>query len=242
MENITKSVIGQRINSALNISGKKQKELAAVLGVPDNTISYFVSGKRTPNTEQIIKIAQYLKVSADFLLGLTNASAIVSEDNKIIRDVCDFTGLEESTVDYLHNQKLIADKLLTNKIYFIDFLIKNSYEINEATNKYIEFVSNATKSIKSNKEEIEKIPSSEIDTQKNNNDILLHIFTISDLTLNEYRDMVDFYYFKIIEEFKKIISSYTEIENSDFKIIADSVNTKNTKFFETLLLNEAKKD
>lgn len=101
MENITKSVIGQRINSALNISGKKQKELAAVLGVPDNTISYFVSGKRTPNTEQIIKIAQYLKVSADFLLGLTNASAIVSEDNKTIRDVCDYTGLTENAVYYL---------------------------------------------------------------------------------------------------------------------------------------------
>lgn len=102
MENITRNIIGHRINRALDISGKKQKELAAFLGVPDNTISYFISGKRTPNAEQIIYIARYLGVSADYLLGLTNASAVVSEQNKIIRDICDYTGLNEDSVELLN--------------------------------------------------------------------------------------------------------------------------------------------
>ena len=36
-----RKVIGQRINSALAAANIKQKELAAALGVTDNTISYF---------------------------------------------------------------------------------------------------------------------------------------------------------------------------------------------------------
>ena len=73
-----KKIIGQRINSALAKRNVKQKELAAALNVSDNTISYFVSGKRTPNTGQIIKISQTLKVSTDYLLGL--ADNMISEN------------------------------------------------------------------------------------------------------------------------------------------------------------------
>lgn len=65
-------IIGQRINTALADRQMKQKELAAKIGVTDNTISYFCSGGRTPNTQQIIKIANVLGVTADFLLGLEN--------------------------------------------------------------------------------------------------------------------------------------------------------------------------
>ena len=50
---------------------KIKKELAEALGVLANTISYFVSGKRVPNLEQIIKIAQFFDVSTDYLLGLS---------------------------------------------------------------------------------------------------------------------------------------------------------------------------
>lgn len=66
--------IGQRIYCTLMSKNIKQKELAAALGVTDNTISYFVSGKRTPNTEQIIKIAAFLNVSTDYLLGFDLAN------------------------------------------------------------------------------------------------------------------------------------------------------------------------
>ena len=65
--------IGKRINTLLAEKERKQKELAAYLGVQDNTISYFVSGRRTPNTEQLVKIADFFNVSADYLLGRTNA-------------------------------------------------------------------------------------------------------------------------------------------------------------------------
>lgn len=92
-----RTVIGSRINSALAFSNKKQKELAAHLGVPDNTISYFCSGKRVPNAEQIIEIAKYLNVSADYLLGLTDNKTI----DITVKAICKYTGLSDEAVESL---------------------------------------------------------------------------------------------------------------------------------------------
>lgn len=64
--------IGQRINAALATNKMLQKELAKILGVTDNTISYFCSGTRTPKIEQLVKIAKTLNVTTDYLLGLTD--------------------------------------------------------------------------------------------------------------------------------------------------------------------------
>lgn len=105
MESIKKS-IGQRLNEALALSGKMQKELAREIGVPDNTISYFVSGKRTPNPELLIKISQYLNVTVDYLLGLTD----VASTNIDVKAICEYTGLSEAAVKNLHMFYKIREK------------------------------------------------------------------------------------------------------------------------------------
>jgi transcriptional regulator with XRE-family HTH domain len=79
------NIIGQRLNTALAKAGKQQKELAQMLNVPPNTISYFCSGKRTPNTKQVITIARYLGISADYLLGLSDQPSI-NTDDKFLTD------------------------------------------------------------------------------------------------------------------------------------------------------------
>ena len=94
----TKKVIGSRINEALAFSNKKQKELAAHLGVPDNTISYFCSGKRVPNAEQIIEISKFLGVSADFLLGLSGNKTTEPK----LKSACEYIGLNDDAVEMLH--------------------------------------------------------------------------------------------------------------------------------------------
>lgn len=98
MEEVTKKEIGQRINTLLAERDKKQKELAEALGVLDNTISYFVSGKRVPNLEQIIKIAQFFDVSTDYLLGLNPNSTTDPE----VKAICNYTGLSDEAVKALH--------------------------------------------------------------------------------------------------------------------------------------------
>lgn len=79
--NDTKKTIGSRINTALELRGMKQKELAKILGVTDNTVSYYVSGARTPNAEQIIAISTALGVSTDYILGVSTITDIKDFDS-----------------------------------------------------------------------------------------------------------------------------------------------------------------
>ena len=92
-------IIGYRINAALASENKKQKELAKELGVTDNTISYFCSGKRTPNISQIVKIAKYLNVSADYLLGIEDGT---THDTT---ELMDALGLSESVIAFFQKNK-----------------------------------------------------------------------------------------------------------------------------------------
>lgn len=64
--------LSNRLITALARSGLRQKDLAKILGVTDNTISYFCSGKRTPQIHQLPLIAKTLNTTTDYLLGLTD--------------------------------------------------------------------------------------------------------------------------------------------------------------------------
>lgn len=50
--------------------GLSQKEVAETIGVAKSTYSLYESGNREPNVETIKKIADFLNISADTLLGL----------------------------------------------------------------------------------------------------------------------------------------------------------------------------
>ena len=129
-------IIGERINTLLAERNVKQKELAKIIGVKDNTISYFCSGKRIHNTQQIKCIADFFDVSADYILGISSDPT----KNKDIKNICDYTGLSEKAVQKLnkfneatqggffhsvtHNlnlmNKLIESDVLFNVLAYID--------------------------------------------------------------------------------------------------------------------------
>lgn len=111
--------IGQRINAALASSNMKQKDLAKILGVTDNTISYYCSGARTPKVEQLGVIAQVLHVTTDYLLGLTN-------DPNIQPSAVDELGISEKAVTWI--KSLGADNDDADKnIEIFDFLLTNNH-------------------------------------------------------------------------------------------------------------------
>lgn len=97
MNEQSKQEIGKRIIAALAARDIKQKELAAAIGVKANVISFFCTGARVPNTEQVIAIAKALKVSTDYLLCLTDN---MTED-KDLDAVCSYTGLDEAAIQML---------------------------------------------------------------------------------------------------------------------------------------------
>ena len=118
MDNNYSGIIGQRINTALALSNVKQKELAKELGVKDNVVSYWCSGSRTPNTEQIIKISKLLNVSSDYLLGLSDAAT----SDKDLQFICDYLGLDEKAINRIKTNKyenILCSDL--DAIAFIDY-------------------------------------------------------------------------------------------------------------------------
>lgn len=125
MNNELSKTIGMRINTLLGEQDKKQKDLAAYLGVTDNTISYFVSGKRKPNTEQLLEIARFFETTTDYLLDLST----VSTNDKDLQFICDYTGLSEKSINQIVNNSDYKDvvnwfissvkfDLLIQEIYF----------------------------------------------------------------------------------------------------------------------------
>lgn len=59
-----------------------QKELANELGIKQNTISQWESGKRIMSAEMLKVVAGYFKVSTDYLLGIPTSSDDLSPDQE----------------------------------------------------------------------------------------------------------------------------------------------------------------
>lgn len=67
-----KSILFERLTS-LNVSNK---DLSQNVGVSSGNISDWKSGRSKPNIDTIIKIADYLDCSVDYLLGRTDRKEV----------------------------------------------------------------------------------------------------------------------------------------------------------------------
>ena len=68
----SKELFGQRISELRKDFGETQAALAEQLGVGKNQVSEIERGNRTTSAERIALICEHYKVSADYLLGLTD--------------------------------------------------------------------------------------------------------------------------------------------------------------------------
>lgn len=103
---------GERIAILRKEIGLKQVELAKRLNVSRQIISYYETGVRLPNTEDIAALAEILGTTSDYLIGLTNVDSTDVE----LKAVCEYTGLNEHSVCALHDLSQEATG------YEIDFL------------------------------------------------------------------------------------------------------------------------
>ena len=85
------------LRKELEERGMSQGVLAKELGVARQTISLYCTGQSSPDVNTLCKIADFLDVSTDYLLGRTEAKTT----NEKLRLVCDYTGLSEDTVGNL---------------------------------------------------------------------------------------------------------------------------------------------
>lgn len=62
----------KRLKKLIDECKTTQRDLAQDIGVTESTVSKYLSGERTPNTEILHNIATALNTTADYLLGIDN--------------------------------------------------------------------------------------------------------------------------------------------------------------------------
>ncbi len=107
MSKISKIKTGDRIRKLREAKTETQEELAALLKVKRQIISYYENGARVPNLEHLVIIATHYNTTTDYLLGLSD----VATTNENLQLICSYTGLDEKSVKRLHYiQKIKANK------------------------------------------------------------------------------------------------------------------------------------
>lgn len=66
---VYKKILSYKIKSLREVKGIKQETIAQELGVSQGTYNNWETGRRTPELETIIKIADYYEVELDYLFG-----------------------------------------------------------------------------------------------------------------------------------------------------------------------------
>ena len=67
------ATFADRLKEVRNTRGYTQKAMAERLGIQETSYQHYEYGKREPNHEITIKLADILEVSTDYLLGRVNA-------------------------------------------------------------------------------------------------------------------------------------------------------------------------
>lgn len=96
MQDFNKEKTGKRIRELREAAKETQSDLAELLGVKRQIISYYENGDRVPNIEQIMRIANHYNTTTDYLLGRTNAWTT----DKDLKFVCEYMGLSEAAINY----------------------------------------------------------------------------------------------------------------------------------------------
>lgn len=131
-------ILPSRIRALIADSGATQNQIAKEIGVTRQSISQYCDGSTVPNADKLLKLAQYFNVSADYLLGITNAKTI----DKDVQFICEYTGLNESVIASL------ADRELPNYIAKLLNLFSKSYQTEYLCKSIINYINTENLEIK----------------------------------------------------------------------------------------------
>lgn len=67
----------------------RQIDVAKATGIDQKTLSNYETGKTNPDSESIIKLADFFDVSCDYLLGRKNGPSEIEESILLIRKTID---------------------------------------------------------------------------------------------------------------------------------------------------------
>ena len=78
------SVFSDKISSLMEKKNISQKDLAIKAKVTESAMSYYVNGSRVPRSDVLVRIANALDTSSDYLLGNTNDPTPIPESKDLL--------------------------------------------------------------------------------------------------------------------------------------------------------------
>ncbi|MFG6369571.1 MAG: helix-turn-helix transcriptional regulator [Lachnospiraceae bacterium] len=103
------------------LRGKKTlQEVSDAIGITRVAMGYYEKGERKPDIEILYKIADFYKVSTDYLIGITDVKTSDIETKTIVNSI----GLSESAINVLHTEMNIGHKRM---IKALNLLICDMY-------------------------------------------------------------------------------------------------------------------
>ena len=124
------SLFSERLKSLRG--NMSQAEAAAKIGITAQTLGRYENEQRKPDSEVILMLCKYYKVSADYLLGLSDVESVDPD----IQATCELIGLSEEAVNKLSDLKekdkrTCVDKIVLNLIENDEFfdLVSRLYSL-----------------------------------------------------------------------------------------------------------------
>lgn len=95
------AIFPSRLREVMATKDVTQAMLAAEIGVSRQSVAKYTAGLAQPNIEALQKIAKYLQVSGDYLIGVNKYPSLDHD----INNARAFTGLSERTINTMKNLK-----------------------------------------------------------------------------------------------------------------------------------------
>lgn len=154
-------------------SGKTLRDIEKDTGISRAALNNYANDKAEIGINNIVKLAKYFNVSADYLLGLSESKISadyllglketnigdIKDNEKFLQFVCDYTGFNKEAVLYLKEMKYFFKNELDDKFYFeflnkiikslIGVVFQNVEGYIFAIEKYDELVDNSIETFKS---------------------------------------------------------------------------------------------
>lgn len=115
MKTFDNAAFGVKIIELRKESGLSQAKLAEMAGVTQQTLSRYEKGERQASLDFVITVADIFRVSADYLLGLSD----VKSTEQDIKTACKVLGLPQKAVENIKEIAGMYDTALLKKSGFV---------------------------------------------------------------------------------------------------------------------------
>lgn len=104
--------VGKRIEQRIAEMGREQAEVAKATGLSVQRLNNYIKGRRPPDIESLVKLAKTLRVSADYLLGISEQAP--TDTKAVILRLLELDGMDQPRAEAIADAAAGALQLLSS--------------------------------------------------------------------------------------------------------------------------------